>query len=95
MITPSQTKLYSPYGLSDEQSDLFWRVENEITAALRDGFQGDSMEFLLPVETIAVAIEEHTIVAMQYHLSDHGWSAVWDDQRGKMIVYPKPVSLPR
>jgi len=88
MITPSQTKLYSPYSLGEAQSEMFWALENAMTAALRD-FQGAPLEFAVPP-----GMETHTCTVLCYHLSDHGWSALWDVQRRKLIVYPKPVRFP-
>ena len=88
MITPSQTKRYSPYSLGEAQSDMFWALENAMTAALRD-FQGAPLEFAVPPD-----MDDHTVQVLCYHLSDHGWSALWDVQRRKLIVYPRPVRFP-
>lgn len=80
MIKPSESRAYSPYFLQGFSADNFWRIEAEITSSLRD-YQGGTLEFDLS------RAGHDTAISLSHWLHDHGWSALYDQARGKLVVW--------
>jgi len=85
MIRPGESRLLSPYFLTDAQSGVFWAWESEITQNLWD-YHGITFEFSIPAGS-----DEKVVQVMCQHLSDFGWCALFDDTQNTLIVYPRKV----